>query len=54
MRIVVMKKGGCKELAEKFDCTPQTISYALNFRKQGMLYRKIRHYAMNMMESVLL
>lgn len=53
MRILLLKHGECKKLAEKFKCSQQTISYALNFRKHSWQDRTIRHYAANELQSII-
>lgn len=54
MRIRLIRHGDCQLIAEKFGCSPQTVSYALNFRQDTMKSRLIRHYAMNEMHSVIM
>lgn len=54
MRIKILRHGGCKLLAEKFTCTPQKVSYALNFKRNSMGDAAIRHYAMNELEGIIL
>lgn len=47
MRIKLLRHGDCKRLAEHFGCSTQSISYALNFKRNSMKDKEIRHYAMN-------
>lgn len=54
MRIKLLTHGDCKRLAEHFSCTTQKISYALNFKRNAMSDRRIRHYAMNELNSIIL
>lgn len=43
-----------KELCEKFRCTEQTISIALNFKRDSILAREIRSYSMNRLHGIYL
>lgn len=54
MRIKVLKFGGCKDIASKFQCSVQCVSLALNFKQNSMKARRIRHYAMNELASIIL
>lgn len=54
MRIKLIKHGDGQKLAQFFGCCPEKISYALNFRRNAMSDRYIRHYAMNVLHSVIL
>lgn len=54
MRIKLIHHGDCQLIAQKFGCSPQTVSYALNFKHNSMISRKIRHFAMNEMSSVIM
>jgi hypothetical protein len=44
-RKIVTNYGETKKLAKLFRCTPEMASYALNFRKNSLLARKIRKAA---------
>lgn len=52
-RIRVLKKGACKDMADWFGCSAQTISYALNFKNNSMFAKKIRHHAMNVLSGII-
>lgn len=54
MRIKYLHNGECKRLADKFNVSVQSISYALNFHRNSMTDRRIRHYAMNQCTAVLI
>lgn len=54
MRILLIERGACHTVAEKFGVSLQTVSYALNFKANSMMSRRIRHFAMNEMPSVIM
>ena len=43
--------GDCKKMAEHFDCTPQTISNALNFNSNSPMAKEIRQYAIDKLKG---
>ena len=45
-RRIVLEQGKGITLAKMFGCTPQTVSYALNFEHDSELARKIRKAAL--------
>jgi hypothetical protein len=45
-RRIVLEKGEGKRLAELFNCTPQTVCYALTFKHDSEFARKIRKAAL--------
>lgn len=40
-----------RALEEKFECSQTTISLALNFKRNNMLARRIRSYAVNTLKA---
>ena len=45
-RRIVIPHGAGRELARLFGCTQQTVCYALNFKKDSLLARRIRKAAL--------
>lgn len=39
-----------KELAKMFDCSLVMVYYTLNFERNGLLSRRIRNYAINILK----
>lgn len=54
MRIKPINRGALKTIAERMECSYQSVSYALNFKKHSMMSRRIRHMAMNELRSVIM
>lgn len=44
-RRIVVSRGDVQKIASSFKCTREMASKALNFKKNSMLARKIRHVA---------
>jgi hypothetical protein len=46
-RKIVTNYGETKAIAKLLECTPEMVSYALNFQKNSLLARKIRKLALD-------